>query len=280
VAGSVEPDEVDVIRLRMLAVGSPVHAAAKRDSPFLRREHFSTRMPHWRAELPGSLDEFLARRSARRRESVRRYSKRLERTYGDRARVEVFTSRDQLDRLFTDSALVHRETYQHVLGVGFSDERVQRTLTELAMDRGWFRGWILYLDDTPAAFWQGNAYQGVFGIGATGFDPAFADARPGTYLLMRAVADLCADPSVHTLDFGFGDAEYKRYFGDESWLEEDVVLVQPRLRPLAVNLTRSALLGATAVARDAVERAGGLSRLRRLRRERLTRKARPPTPRA
>ncbi len=159
---------------------------------------------------------------------MRRYSKRLEKTYGDEAQVEIFRSRDQIDRLFADSALIHRETYQHVLGVGFSDEPVQRALTELAMDRGWFRGYVLYLNGTPAAFWHGNAYKGVFGIGATGFDPAFADARPGTYLLMRVVEDLAAEGSVHTLDFGFGDAEYKRHFGDECRLEEDVVLVEPR----------------------------------------------------
>jgi Acetyltransferase (GNAT) domain len=265
---SVEPGEVDLIRLRMLDVDSPAHAAALAGPPFFRREHFATRMAHWRAEIPGSLDEFLARRSRRRRESVRRYSRRLERTYGDRARVEVFRSRDGIDRLVADSALVHRETYQSVLGVGFSDERVQRGLTELAMDRGWFRGYVLYLDGTPAAFWHGNAYKGVFGIGATGFNPAFADARPGTYLLMKAVEDLAADESVHTLDFGFGDAEYKRHFGDECRQEEDVVLLEPRLRPLALGLSCTALQGATKAARGAAERTGALGRLRHRRRER------------
>ena len=270
---SVEPGEVDVIRLRMLTVGSPVHTVAMRSSPFLRRERFSTQMPHWQAEIPGSLDEFLARRSRRRRESVRRYSKRLEKTYGDEARVEVFRSRDQIDRLFADSALVHRETYQAVLGVGFSDARVQRALTELAMDRGWFRGYVLYLKGSPAAFWHGNAYKGVFGIGATGFDPAFADARPGTYLLMRVIEDLAADDAVHTLDFGFGDAEYKRHFGDERRIEQDVVLVEPRARPIALNLARTAVLGASSVARGAAERAGALGELRRRRRERLAEQA-------
>ncbi len=272
---SVEPGEIDIIRMRMLDVDSPVRAAAIEGSPFLRREHFSAQMPHWRTQIPSSLDEFLARRSRRRRESVRRYAKRLEKTYGDGARIEIFRTRDQIDRLFADSALIHRETYQHVLGVGFSDEKVQRALTELAMDRGWFRGYILYLNDAPAAFWHGNAYKGVFGIGATGFDPAFADARPGTYLLMRAVEDLADDGSVETLDFGFGDAEYKRHFGDECRPEEDVVLVERRARPLALNLARTGLQGTTKVARGAVERVGGLDRLRRRRRERLAEKAKP-----
>ena len=157
--------------------------------------------------------------------------------------------------------------------MGFSEEPVQRALTELAMDRGWFRGYVLYLNGTPAAFWHGNAYKGVFGVGATGFDPAFADARPGTYLLMRVVEDLAAEGSVHTLDYGFGDAEYKRNFGDERRLEEDVVLVEPRLRPVSLNLARSTVLGMTRVARRAAERAGAVSELRRRRRERLAEKA-------
>lgn len=270
---SLDPGEVEVIRLRMLRVGSPEHRAGTTAASFPRREHFSPQMAHWRAELTDSLDGFLARRSRRRRETVRRYSRRLERTYGDEARLEVYRTRDQIDRLFADSAVVHRETYQHVLGVGFSDARAQRVLTELAMDRGWFRGYVLYLRDAPAAFWHGIAYAGVFGVGATGFDPAYADVRPGTYLLMRAVEDLTADSSAHTLDFGFGDAEYKRHFGDERWLEEDVVLVEPRLRPLALNVARTTFLGATKVARGAAERSGGLRKLKQLRRERLEREA-------
>lgn len=265
---SVEPGEVDVVRLRMLRAGSPVHAAAVGGSSFLRRQHFARRMVHRQVTLPGSLEEYLAGRSKRRRETVRRYSNRLERTYGDAARVEIFRSREGIDRLVADSSLVHRETYQHVLGVGFSDQRVQRKLMELGMERGWFRGYVLYLRDRPAAFWHGSAYKGVFGIAATGFDPVFAEDRPGTYLLMRMIADLCADESVQTLDFGFGDAEYKRNFGGESWIEEDVVVFEPRLRPVALNVVETALQGATKVAGGTLERAGGVARLRRRRRAR------------
>lgn len=270
---SVEPGEVDLVRLRMLEVGSPLHVAARSRAPALRLRRLPPRMVHWRADLPPSLDEYLARRSKRRRETVRRYSNRLERTYGDEARVEVFRSREGIERLVADSALVHRESYQHVLGVGFSDERVQRKLMELGLDRGWFRGYVLYLRGRPAAFWHGSAYRGTFGIGATGFDPAYAEDRPGTYLLMRLVADLCADESVQTLDFGFGDADYKRHFGDASVLEEDVVVFEPRARPLALNAVSTVLEGGSRTARAGVERAAGNERLRRLRRSRLQRGA-------
>ncbi len=140
VGRSIAGERLDLIRFRMLEVGSPQHEALEERAPAVRKQRFATRMPHWRAALPGSLDEFLAGRSRRRRESVRRYSRRLEKAYGDDVRVEVVRDGAGLDALLADTKLIHRETYQHVLGVGFSDERVQRRLTELAVDRGWFRG--------------------------------------------------------------------------------------------------------------------------------------------
>ena len=263
---SLADEAVDLVRVRMLPVGSPQHAAATAEAPFLRRQRFVTSMPHWRSELTGSLDDFLARRSRRRRETVRRYFRKLERTYGDDARVDVVRDGQGLDRLFADSKLIHRETYQHILGVGFSDETVQRRLAELCAERGWFRGYMLYLRDTPVAFWHGNAYRGVFGIGATGFHPAFAEDRPGTYLLMRAVEDLCADDSVQTLDFGFGDADYKRNFGDTFIEEEDVVVFAGKPRGVAVNALQTAFGALTAAGRAVATRTGSLGSLRRKRR--------------
>jgi CelD/BcsL family acetyltransferase involved in cellulose biosynthesis len=263
---SLAGERVDLVRVRMLPRDSHRYAAAAASVSRVRRQRFSPRMLHWRSELPGSLDEFLARRSRRRRESVRRYARRLERTYGDDVRVEIVRDRKGLERLFADSKAIHRETYQHILGVGFSDAQVQLRLAELAADRGWFRGYMLYLRDNPVAFWHGNAYRGVFGIGATGFDPAFAEDRPGTYLLMRAIDDLCADQAVHTLDFGFGDAAYKRNFGDRCVEEEDVVAFARKPRTVTLNALHAAFGGATAAARSAAARTGSLADLRRRRR--------------
>jgi CelD/BcsL family acetyltransferase involved in cellulose biosynthesis len=266
VGRSVAGERLDLLRFRMLERGSAQHAALATRAPAVRRQRFATRMRHWHATLPGSLDEFLARRSRRRRETVRRYSRRLEKTYGDDARVEVVRDAAGLERLFADTKLIHRETYQHILGVGFSDERVQRRLAELAAERGWFRGYVLYLRDKPVAFWHGNTYRGSFGVTATGFDPAYAEDRPGTYLLMRALEDLAAEGTTQRVDFGFGDAEYKRHFGDDFVEEQDIAVFEPRAKLIAVNALHSALGGATAGARAVAAGTGALGNVRKQRR--------------
>lgn len=266
---SLAPEGIELLRLRMLTVGSPLHSAARAEAnPWLRRR-FDRPRPHWRCAVPDSLDEFLASRSKERRRNVRRYRRRLEEAFPGEVEVRAFEGREELDTLFAHSERIQRRTYQRAVGVGFSDTPLTRALTGLAMDRDWFLGAVLYLGGEPAAFWHGSAYRGVFSTTATGYDPALAEHRPGTYLLIELVDRLCADPTVHTLDFGFGDADYKRSFGDTSVLEEDVAVFEPRPRPLAVHAVDSAVLGTTTLGRAALARSGRLRAVRRAWRRRL-----------
>jgi CelD/BcsL family acetyltransferase involved in cellulose biosynthesis len=263
-------ERVDLIRLRMLPVDSALHAAAEDRAGPLRRRRFSPAQLHWQCAVPDSFEAFLAARSKERRRHIRRYQRRLEESFQGDVEVRVVTTRGDLDRLFADSERIQERTYQRALGVGFSDDERSRRLTELAMGRGWFRGAVLYLRGEPAAFWHGNAYRGTFSTTATGFDPALAEHRPGTYLLMKLVEDLCGDPDVTALDFGFGDAGYKRSFGETSTLEEDVVSFEPRARPLAINLAVSVVLGAAKLGRSALDGSGYVGTARKAWRRRLS----------
>jgi CelD/BcsL family acetyltransferase involved in cellulose biosynthesis len=262
-AGSLDPGDADVVRLRGLDVAGSLHATATGEASWLRRERPAHALVHWRSALPGTLEEFLAPRKKKVRWQARKDPASLGETYGDALEVRVFRRPSELHRLFRDSEVVHRKTYQSALGVGFSTGDLHRRLTELAMARGWFRGYVLYLGGQPVAFWHGNAYHGTFGLGATGYDPAYAGDRPGGFLLMRLIEDLCADDAIHTLDFGFGDATYKRQLGDESRLEEDVAVFAPTAKAVAVNLARTTLHSATGVARRALARSGRLARAKK-----------------
>ena len=63
---------------------------------------------------------------------------------------------------------------------------------------------------------------------------------------MKMIERLCEDPAVNRLDFGFGDADYKRVFADESWTEQDVEVFGRRPRPLGINLVQTSIRGASA----------------------------------
>jgi CelD/BcsL family acetyltransferase involved in cellulose biosynthesis len=273
--GSLARGEADVLRLRNLRLDSPLHRLARTEPSFLRRQHGSRPAVHWELELPSTFDDFLRGLSSSTRESVRRYSRKLTKEYGDRLELRVLREPGEIDTLFRDVETVAAKTYQGGLGVAFSGDELQRSLTALAMERGWFRSWLLYLDGEPCAFWHGEAYRGVFRIGVPGYDPQYAQLRVGTFVLMRLVEDLCADETVDTVDYGFGDAEYKRRFGSRSWQEEDVLVYAPTARAVRINLVRTALLAAVGVARRVLQRGDALGRVKRGWRKRLSRRSAP-----
>ena len=138
------------------------------------------------------------------------------------------------------------------------------------MDRGWFRAYVLYLEGRPVAYWHGIGYRGVFHVGISAYDPALANLSVGTYVLMRLIADLCADDSVTELDYGFGDADYKSRFGEEQWLQGNVLIFAPSFRAARINLVITTLSGIDSLARRILERQDVAGRLKRAWRRRLS----------
>ena len=259
----------DLLRFRGLEVETPLHAAASAAGPRALRERSAAPTGHWELDVPDSYDAFLQSLSKSTRDGAKRYSRKLEQEYGDRLELRTFRDASESERVFRDVGVVASKTYQHGLGVAFAQTEAQRRLTTELMERGWFRAYVLYLDGEPVAFWHGHGYRGVFSTGVPGFDRAYSDLRVGNYVLLKLIADLCADRDVHTLDYGFGDAEYKRRFGTRRRAEQDVHLYAPSFRGLRVNAVRSGLLGASALGRRLLG-GEGLARLKRGWRKRLS----------
>jgi CelD/BcsL family acetyltransferase involved in cellulose biosynthesis len=240
--------EADVLRMRRLRVGSHLHRLSHDHASWPTRGHEEPPSLRWRLRLPESLDEVLKHQSGRTRSNHRRYARKLEDELGDRLSFHVYRGSGDLERVMRDAEKVSRLTYQHRLGAGLA-HAFERRVLEIGAGRGWLRAYVLSVDDEPRAFWIGLAYRGVFFTGPTGYDPSLAHLRLGTYVLMKMLEDLCADSAVEQVDYGIGDAEYKRHFGSESWLEEDRLVFAPSLRGVRVNMTRTAALGAAEAAR-------------------------------
>jgi CelD/BcsL family acetyltransferase involved in cellulose biosynthesis len=132
---------------------------------------------------------------------------------------------------------------------------------------------VLDIDGTPAAFWDGSIHGRTFFIGSPGYDPAYARHRIGTWLQMRMMEDLCAREDVRALDYGMGDAQYKRSFGDECWMDAVVHVFAATPRAVRANVARTALEGTTRTARRALARVGAEERVKRVWRGRLSAKA-------
>ena len=266
---SLRQREADVIFFPSLRVDSTAYSVFGSMAGPFRRQHVVETRSHRRLELPASFDEFLASRSKKIRSGIRYDTKKLLQAFGEELEIEMARDPADFARVMAELPSIAEHTYQHALGASFSDTEESRNLVRLALRLGWFRSWVLYRNDQPIAFWQGMVYDRVYYSGSTGYHPEYRRFRVGIYLLMRVIADLCADPEVDYLDFGFGDAEYKRHFSSESWEERDVTIFAPTFRAVRINCVRTVILMLSNGVKRILERLGAIAWLKTRWRSRL-----------
>jgi hypothetical protein len=165
--------------------------------------------------LSASFDEYMQTLSSKARANMRREVRQLaERTGGELQAVRI-TMPSQV-RFFLEQAMqVGKKSWQfRTLGqrVG-CDEASQRSFEDLAA-RGLLRSYLLQGGDMAYAFVVGYQHEGVFHYVEVAFDEAYADHSPGKVLLTLMLEDLHKHDSPKVVNFGVGDASYKRRFGN------------------------------------------------------------------
>jgi Acetyltransferase (GNAT) domain len=241
IRASLANGEADIAVFQYLPVDSAFYRIVATEPPFLARQHFGASDVHWELELPASVEDVLGSWSRKTRQRLMGYVRKLERTHEGRLDIRRYTRPDQIDDFFRDVEAVAPKTYQDALGVALRDTTAHRAKTKLCLERGWFRGYVLVLDGRPCSFQYGEVYRGRFRLGRPGYDPTLSHLRVGTYLLMKALDDLCRDDAARIVDFGIGDADYKERFGTTSRREGAVVVYAPTFRAARINLVRTAL---------------------------------------
>jgi len=265
----LESGEIDAVAVPPLPVGSTLHRSFAELGGPLERQPFIRPWLRRRLALPESFDEFVAASPSRVR--LARYARSLDRRLGNGLAVEITRDPSGLDRFARDADAIAAATYQRAIGSGFADTPEQRELLRISLEHGWQRAYMLRNGDTPVAYWLCSTYRGTMTTRATGYAPKHEHDRVGSYLLLRVIEDACRDPGLHTLDFGPGDADYKRHFSSESHLEQNLLVFAPTFHGRRVNMTRGAILGGVELARRLTDAAGLTGGLRKRSRKRLRR---------
>lgn len=255
--------EFDLAEFNHLDVHSPMYAqATTRPSPVCRANG-KLANPHLRLSLPATYAAYQAGLSRGTRKTLRRYGHRLLRDWGERLSLRCYRGTEDLETVLHDAETVARKTYQRGLGVGFQAGPEMRRRIRLELERGWLRAYFLYMDGEPAAFSLINCYRGIAYANETGYDPAYGGYRIGHYLNERIVEELCAERSVQALDYGLGDAEYKRAICDQVWEEKPVLIFAPTWRGLNLHALYSLFGVLRRVGRVAMEKVYLLPTLKR-----------------
>ncbi len=269
----LKKSDVDAVFFSYLRTDSIFYRQIHRNFRFLSRSHFPVIEPHWRMSIPKSIDEFYAARSKKHRQHLRQYQNKLERDYNGKVKICTYIRPHESAQAIKDASYISQNTYLHSLGVGAVETPRKQEILYKAALKGWFRGYILYIEDKPAAYRFAYRYgRTYFGTG-TGYAPKWRQYRIGTILFLRVIDDLCKEGTVDYYDFGFGDAEYKRHYSNLCWQETSVSIFAPRFYPTFVNMLQTCTAGLDAGLKYAVNKTGFTNRIKRYWRNQLEEKA-------
>ncbi len=233
----LENKEAEMIFINSLDTSSEVYHRLKNSSRRFKRILAAESQAHWRIILPEKYENFIRNLEYKVRKNLRRAERKLSGNGPGKVRVAKFANREALDPFFEAAESIASKTYQRGLGVGFRDTPETRELALSHAQNGRFRGYLLFIGDKAIAFDMGVIYGRDFFWHYRGYDPAFRTYEPGTNLFLRVVEDLCSEGIVREIDFGLGDADYKRHFCNRSWQEESIYIFGPSLKGLAANMT-------------------------------------------
>jgi len=264
--------EAEVAILTHIKLDSQMYQLATTMPGFLYRDRFIKKTLHWKMSLHSSLDEYRGMLSKKTRAQLRYHSNRLGKKFGEHLTIKCIQNKDEFDRFMRDIEAVAVKTYHRGIGVGFVDNIETRRRFMIALECRWLQAYVLYIQDNPCAFWIGLRYGRTFFTGETGYDPAYSSYSIGIHLLMRIIEELFRDKSVDAVDFGFGDAEYKRTLCNQNWEESSVYIFVPNLRGFMLNVYRRLSNISSLLAELISRRLGIKSKLRKLWRQSFTTK--------
>ncbi|MFM7142986.1 MAG: GNAT family N-acetyltransferase [Alphaproteobacteria bacterium] len=207
-------------------LGCRIEAARGRIGDLVAYAPGGSRPFHW-LELPGSFREWLGKFGAKKRYNLQRQHRLLaEHAHGDLVLRRIEEPRD-VAGFAGDTATVVEKSWQGELATSGVTRaaRDPRVLDDLAR-RGLLRSYLLVAQGSPCAFVVGYQYGDVYHYAEIGYDRALARFSPGTVLLTLLLEDLWQHRTPRLVNFGIGEAGYKREFGNRESRDASVFLLR------------------------------------------------------
>jgi len=242
---SLSDREADVAYMNFLRQDSDLCQLAMKKPGVLSRDYIRITQPHFAITLPATVEEFYRGLSSGARWQAKTKLKKLLKDFGGNVNVRCFRDVSELDAMIRNVEQVAKKSYQRGLGVGFVDKPETREHLRLKAERGWLRGYVLYVAERPLAFWIGDINQNTFGSDYLAYDAEFGKYSPGMVLITKVIEGFCDGnrEGVSAVDFATGHAQYKEVLSNQRWSEVSVYICAPSAKGIGLNMVRSFIGG-------------------------------------
>jgi CelD/BcsL family acetyltransferase involved in cellulose biosynthesis len=165
---------------------------------------------NWIIEPQTSAASYLAAMDAKRRNDLTRRLRNVYKKLGEQARLQVFSTPEQMDDYGRLMNRVYAKSW-HADAHAIDWQAPPRlALFQRLAGRQQLIGHMLMLGERPIAYVHGYRLGGRYVLDDTGYDEEFAALGVGSALVFQAIQDLLERHPGETIDFGYGDNQYKR----------------------------------------------------------------------
>ena len=238
VKGMLREKKVEVVNFSHIVMGTELQKALRKEASFFQRSVFLNAQTHRKMALPESSSTLLQETKARHKKwlaNIRRCRRAIEEELGAECLLLEYSTEQDVDQLIHDAEAVACQGYQRALHVGFEANPENWKRLKLEAHRGNLRSSVMYVGQKPVAFWIGSVYKGTYYSDFMSYAPETRRFQPGNIVFQHVVERLC-DEGIRSLDFGLGDAFYKKRFADKSWDEISILLFAPSPKWIAICL--------------------------------------------
>jgi GNAT acetyltransferase-like protein len=227
---------------------------------------------HYFIEFDGSFDQYLRRLPRPHRHEIQRKLRRYLDASGGTIEWQRYSTPDEAAHFYELARALSVKTYQHrLLGLGLPDTAAFRAELREHAERGTLRGYLLFDRREPIAFGYGAGLGQCLRFVFTGYDPAFAARSPGVVLVHEMVRSVADEGRFTVIDFGAGEAQYKRLFATTFRLCATTSFFRPTPAHAAIILAHRACIAASDGCAATARWLGVKDRLKRLLRARASR---------
>jgi len=206
--------------------------------------------------VAGAFEDYVATLSSKSRHNLRRNVRKL-RKRADRFELKRVDRPDQICEFLRNAVAVSKHTWQHqTLGERLADDDETRESMMSLAARGLLRCYILFSGDEACAFSTAYQRRGIINCHELGFDQRLSPFSPGKVLIYLMIEDVHADPDVTLLNFGMGDAEYKRKLSNIETAECSWLIMRRSIRNRIIVKSHAMLDGTVELAKKIVRRNG------------------------
>lgn len=194
---------------------------------------------HYGLSFPASFDIFLNSLSKNRRKDFKkRLTKFMQESNENPAPLKRIDKAEHVSSFIKDATTISRQSWQNkTIGNRITQNRFNEARLLWLAKKGILRSYVLYCNNTPCAFRLGYQLGDIYYGFESGYDANFIEFSPGIMMTLKMLEDFSQERPPKTVDFGIGEAQWKKDFCNYSREDSSVFLLKRTFKnKLATNL--------------------------------------------